>query len=877
MSMPDWHSLEIDAVADRLEVDPELGLAAAGAVERRARFGANLIPSGEQRSLWRIFFAQFCDLMILVLLAAALISGAVGELADTIVILIIVAMNAAIGTSQEYRAERAVDALRALAAPEARVRRDGRVMRFAAAELVPGDLVLLRAGDVVPADLRLIQAAGLQVDEAALTGESNVVVKQPEGICAAQQPLAERLNLAFKGTMVASGHGQGLVVATGAATELGRIAQLLQQAAEVKTPLQKRLAQLGKRLALVVLVIALIIFVSGVLRGEPLLLMFLTAISLAVAAVPEALPAVVSMSLALGARRMTRHQALVRTLPAVETLGSVTCICSDKTGTLTCNEMRVDLFLTAEGRRARIPADATDYPVWRQIGRVLALNSEVMLQAGEAPVGEATELALQAAAQEAGFDRALLEVYHPRCGEIPFDATRKCMTTLHRGEEGVSAYTKGAPEQVLGRCTRQQLADGVGKCDRDFWSHQAERLAADGYRVLALATRSFPTLPQPSDKTSIEEQLVLLGLVALIDPPREEAPRAVAACRRAGITPVLITGDHPGTARAIALRLGIATATDEVLTGAQLAALDAESLAARVGEIRIYARVTPEQKIRIVEALQARGEFVAMTGDGVNDAPALKQADIGVAMGRKGTEVAREAADMVLLDDNFATIVEAVRQGRGIYDNIRKFVRYILSTNAGEVWTLFIGPLIGLPVALLPLQILWINLVTDGLPGLALTAEPREANLMQRPPRPPRESLFAHGLWQHVVWVGLLISGLCVGLQWWALRQDLPHWQTLVFTLLTFCQLTHVLAIRSERESLFRIGICSNLPLLGAVLLTVLLQLLMIYAPFFNRIFRTDPLSFAELVTVSLLSLIIFAAVELEKWLIRHRGLYNRG
>jgi Ca2+-transporting ATPase len=653
-------------------------------------------------------------------------------------------------------------------------------------------------------------------------------------------------------------------------TELGRIAGLLGQEKGVRTPLQERLARFGRYLALAVLAICAVVFVSGLLQGQPLVLMFLTAVSLAVAAIPEALPAVITVSLALGARKLSRHKALVRRLPAVETLGSVTYICSDKTGTLTENRMRVETVVAA-GEERRALADVTDDP-WDSLGRALALSNDVAEREG-APVGDPTEVALYVAARDAGYDKDGLELSCPRIAEIPFDSTRKLMSTLHRDDEGVVVYVKGAPEVLLPRCRDELGVDGNRRLDEEGLVRCAQRLAGEGYRVLALARRRFGTLPEPID--GAEQGLTLLGLVAMIDPPRPEAQGAVADCRSAGITPVMITGDHPGTASAIARRLGIAADGDGVITGAELADLAEDAFDERVEHIRVYARVSPEQKIRIVKALQARGEFVAMTGDGVNDAPALKRANIGVAMGERGTDVAREAADMVLLDDNFATIVSAVREGRRVFDNIRKFIKDTMSSNSGEIWTLFLAPFLGLPVPLLPIHILWINLVTDGLPGLAFTAEPAEPGLMRRQPRPPEESIFAHGMWQHIVWVGLFVGGLSIMSQAWAIARGVEYWQTVVFTVLTVSQLFHSLAVRSERSSLISIGLTSNLPMLGAVLLTVGLQLAVIYVPFLNPIFKTQPLPLFDLAVCFALSSLVLFAVEIEKALVRRGRLYG--
>jgi Ca2+-transporting ATPase len=865
-------------LAHALRVDLKVGLAAAEIAGRQAEHGLNRLPAGTPRSLWQRVLAQFSDFMILVLLGAAGVAAAMGEHTDAVVILVIVLLNAAIGLAQEWRADQAMQALRTLAVPQTMVRRDGRAQAIDTEHLVPGDVVLLDAGNLVPADLRLHQVAQLRVDESTLTGESVTVDKQSAALAAlpsGTHALGDQLNMAFKGTLVTHGRAEGLVVATGASTQLGQVATLLASAEDRATPLQQRLAAFGKRLSLVVLAICALVFGLGVLRGEPPLLMALTAISLAVAAIPEALPAVVTVLLALGARRMVQVQALVRRLPAVETLGSVSTICSDKTGTLTLNRMHVEAaeaapqMADALWQACVLCNDAQPAPP-AEAGQMAATDATA---AHLRWLGDPTETALLDAAELAGQSVTALRQTQPRAHEWPFDSERKRMSTLHPdGVDAVNGWlqlTKGAPETVLSHCTAQ---------DVDAWLARAQTLAAQGLRVLAVAQRRWPAAPADKatasasdpcqlDAQQVETGLELLGLVGLIDPPRPEARAAVAECLAAGIRPVMITGDHPATALAIARQLGIVAddAMARVLSGADLQQLDDMQLAAEVGRTSVYARVDPAQKIRIVQALQAGGEYVAMTGDGVNDAPALKAADIGIAMGRNGTDVAREAAALVLLDDHFASIVAAVREGRRIYDNIRKFVRYAMAGNSGEIWTLFLAPLLGLPLPLLPIHILWINLVTDGLPGLALAAEPAERGVMQRPPRPPGESLFAHGLWQHTLWVGLLMGGLCLGVQAWALSHDNPHGQTMVFTVLTLAQMAHVLAIRSETESLWRIGLLSNRPLAAAVALTFVLQLATIYVPVLQPIFRTEALSPAELAISLGCAALVWATVELEK------------
>jgi Ca2+-transporting ATPase len=865
-----WHTLSAEQTGARLAVDVVRGLDAAEVEARRALHGRNELAEQQTHGVWWILLRQFTDFMIVVLLLAAAVAAAVGEPMDSAAIVVIVVLNGVIGFVQEYRAEQAVTALRNHAAPSAHVIRAGQPMTIPAVDLVPGDAVVLEAGNVVPADLRLVEAVQLKTDEAVLTGESVPLEKVTTVLTDAALPIGDRLNMAYKGTLVTNGRARGIVVASGMATELGKIAALLAGEDETVSPLQQRLARFGKRLALVVLAICAVVFATGLLRGEPPILMFLTAVSLAVAAIPEALPAVVTASLALGARRMVTHRALIRRLPAVETLGSVTYICSDKTGTLTLNDMRVEVLYA--DRHTSDRHDGRGDEPWRLLFTALALSNDALANEAGEVMGDPSEVALYQAALAAGYDKLTLEAAMPRVAEIPFSSERRRMTTLHRDDGGVLAFTKGAPESVLTLCSGEACGDRAQALDAEQHLRQAEAHAADGLRVVAVAYRRWPAVPEDLSPDAVERDLVFVGLAAMMDPARAEAAEAVALCRSAGITPVMITGDHPGTARAVARRIGLSD-DDTAVTGQELARMSDAELADAVRRVRIYARASPEQKIRIVQALQEHGEIVAVTGDGVNDAPALKRADIGVSMGLIGTDVAREASDMVLLDDNFATIVAAIREGRRIYDNIRKFVRYALAANAGEIWTIFLAPFLGLPIPLLPIHILWINLVTDGLPGLALAAEPEERGVMQRAPRPPGESLFARGLGQHVLWVGILLAAVALLAQAWALRVGSPHSQTMVFTVLTLAQMGHVLAIRSEEQPSWRLP--HNLPLLGAVLLTIVLQMLVVYVPIFQPILETAALSATELVICLVLSSTVFLAVEAEKALVRHGWLYR--
>jgi Ca2+-transporting ATPase len=887
-----WHTLTSAECATNLDTDINKGLSKQEASRRLISHGENALEQADTQPWWQLLISQFQDFMIVVLLVAAVISGIIGEATDALIILIIVVLNALLGAYQALRAEKAMAALRAMASHESYVLRDGHWSFIASSQIVSGDVIKLDAGNIIPADIRLTNGKDVEVDESSLTGESVGVSKHIDALKGQVFSTADQINMLFKGTQINRGSVVGIVVATGMQTQLGKIASLLKNALERQTPLQDRLEAFGKRLAISILFVCLVVFSLGVARGEPWLLMLLTGISLAVAAIPEALPAVVSIALALGAAKMSRSNALMRNLPAVETLGSVTYICSDKTGTLTQNKMHADKFITPDSFPGTLP-NALVAQVLGEGHRphlcfALALNNDVLTNEGKLE-GEPTELALCQAALDQGFNKLQLESSMPRLAEFAFDSTRKRMTTLHALEGSAVSYTKGAPESVIARCTSHLVNS---KPDRatfkaEQWITASEDLASQGYRVLALAMRHFPDAKAAAtDKEALESELTFLGLIALIDPPREEAKVAVAQCITAGITPVMITGDHPATACAIAEQIGLIetpTHSDRsgpkkpaiVMTGQEMTIISDSDLQIAVKTIRVYARVSPEQKVRLVQALQNNGEFCAMTGDGVNDAPALKNAHIGIAMGKNGTDVAREASDMILLDDNFATIVTAVKQGRRIFDNIRKFIKYTMTSNSGEIWVLLLAPLLGMPIPLLPIHILWINLVTDGLPGLALSFEPAEKGLMSRPPRSPNESIFAHGMWQHIIYLGLCIGGISLFAQYWALENSPLHWQTMVFTTLTLAQLVNVLMIRAERESIFRLNFFSNKPLIIAVVVTILLQLCVIYLPFANELFKTSPLPPTELFICVALAGLILVVVEIEKMLVRKGFIYN--
>lgn len=851
-----YHLLPISDIQKLFDTS-EQGLHFSDAEERLKQYGKNELLEKKKISMLVLLLHQFKDVMVIILLIAAGISLVIGDLKDAIVILIIVLLNAIIGFVQEYRAEKAMEALKKMSAFNATVRRGGNIIQLDASELVPGDITILEAGMSVPADIRLTKTYSLKMEEASLTGESNAVEKNTNEVIQENSLLGDRFNMVYKTTIVTYGRGEGIVVATGMNTEIGRIAQLLQED-ETKTPLQKRLADFGRKLSFVVVFICVIIYGAGLLRGEDPIRMLLTAISVAVAAIPEALPAVITIALALGAKRMVRKNALIRKLPAVETLGSVTYICSDKTGTITQNRMTVmDCWIAPKTE------SINEFSAKQLLLLSMELNHDVISDESNQLKGDPTEVALvEYTRKNKNYDQNWLTDFK-RQHELPFDSVRKRMTTIYPFNGQWLIVSKGAVENIISSCE---------KVNSEEINEATDKFAQQGKRVLAFALKIVDALPKSISIESIENNLNFIGIAAMIDPPREEVIQAIADCHTAGITPVMITGDHPITAKAIATDTGILRyKSDRVITGLELANFTDEEFEKEIEYIKVYARVSPEQKLNIVKALQKKNHFVAMTGDGVNDAPALKRANIGIAMGITGTDVSKEAAHMILLDDNFATIIKAVKEGRRIFDNIRKFIKYTMTSNSGEVWTIFLAPLIGLPIPLLPIHILWINLVTDGLPGLAFASEEAEENILKRSPRKTDESIFSDGVGIHILWVGLLMGAICIGTQGWAIHIGNEKWMTMVFTVLSISQMGHAMAVRSDWKSLFSQGVFGNKPLAGAVMLTLGLQMAVIYIPFLQDIFRTEALTIMELLICIGLSSIVFWAVEAEKWIKRRK------
>ncbi|MCX6561666.1 MAG: calcium-translocating P-type ATPase, SERCA-type [Candidatus Aminicenantes bacterium] len=879
MTTTRWWRLDPPALAGELKTDLTGGLTAEEAARRLASHGPNKLQEGKGRTPLGIFFEQFADFMIWVLIGAALVSGFLQEWVDAAAIIAIVILNAVLGFIQEHRAEKSLQALRRMAAPSARAVRDGIRLALPAGDLVPGDIIELEAGDHVPADARVSShTANFAVQEAGLTGESTPVPKTLSALKEDDLPLGDRANMIFMGTAVVTGKARAVVVETGMGSELGKIAGMIQDIERETTPLQKRLEQFGKLIIYACFVLVGLVFVMGLLRGGKLLDMFLTAVSLAVAAIPEGMPAVVTIALALGVQRMVRRHVLIRKLPAVETLGCATVICSDKTGTLTKNEMTVRAVVTGrktyqvtgagyepagefllDGDRVDPAGEADLTAVLR--GAVLCNGAELTVVEGRHRiVGDPTEGALLTCAAKAGLTKAGLEAESPFFEEIPFDSERKRMTILRRTGGGATAFVKGAPDVLLERCDsilENGSARPLGKADAAEILKANTALSEQALRVLGIARREFAAAPDVDDADGIESSLTFLGLAAMIDPPRDEAREAVAKCRASGIATVMITGDHKATAVAVARELGMATSDSLALTGEELDRLEESEFERRIDHTVVYARVAPEHKLRVVRAWRKKGAIVAMTGDGVNDAPAVKEADIGIAMGITGTDVTKEVSDMIITDDNFASIVAAVEEGRGIYDNIKKFIHYLLSCNTGEILVMFTSTLLGWPVPLLPIQILWVNLITDGLPALALGMDPVDPAIMERPPRRADEPIVDRVRARLMLAQGAFIA-LCSLLAFafvlFVEKEGINRARTAALIALSAAQLFHAFNCRSQKTSLFKLGVFSNPKLLIANGASLVLQFAIIYIPFTQRIFKVEALGLVDVAVLLAIS-----------------------
>lgn len=870
-----WHNKKWVEVVDTLKSNEDYGLSDKQVKEVQAQYGKNKLSEKKRTSIIVRFFMQFNDFMIFILLVAAAVSFLVSfvqgeyDFLDPIIILIIVSLNAILGLVQENKAEKSLEALKNMSAPQTKVLRSGQVEEISTEELVPGDIILLEAGDYVPADARLISSSNLKVEESALTGESLPVEKDSNVIVAENATIGDRFNMIFSGTSVSYGRAKAIVTATGMDTQMGHIADLILNDDSPDTPLQKKLERTGKLLGILAIIICVVIFLMGIFRGIAIFTMFMTSVSLAVAAIPEGLPAIVTIMLAIGVQRMAKQKAVIRKLPAVETLGSANIICSDKTGTLTQNKMKVvEVCSTNE-------VLGFDDPQKALILTYGSLCNDTILQYIDSDVstqGDPTETAIVLAAYKQKIIKTVLDKEYKRVEEIPFDSKRKLMSTVHENNKGYIVITKGAPDVLLDKCThyydKGKVVSLSGTNKKDI-TLQNEKMANKALRVLGVAYKIESKKPTSINVNTIESGLVFLGLVGIIDPPREEVKGAVEICREAGIRPVMITGDHVITAKAIAAKIGIMGKDDKAITGQELSKLDQDELCDIIEDYSVFARVSPEHKVRIVKAFQKRGNIVAMTGDGVNDAPALKSADIGCAMGITGTDVAKGAADMVLLDDNFATIVEAVREGRGIYSNIKKAIHFLLSSNVGEIITIFIALLLGWSTPLLAIHLLWVNLVTDSLPAIALGLDPADDDVMKRKPYSASNNFFSDGLWIRIAVEGCMIGLLSIiafgiGTVYFDTADSYIVGRTMAFATLSISQLVHAFNVRTEK-SIFATSIFDNIYLIGAFCIGAILQISVISLPSLSNAFRVAPLHTNQWCIVFILSLMPILIVELEK------------
>lgn len=882
-----WFSKSQEEVQKELQVDPTSGLSTREAKERLEKYGENKLKGKPKKSLVSLFFAQLKDMLIYVLLGAAVITVVIGEYVDALIILLVVVLNAVIGVIQEYKAEKAIEALQQMTTPKSLVRRDGEVKEINSEEIVPGDIVILDAGRYVPADIRLLESANLQIEESALTGESVPSEKSANEIHEdPKTPIGDKTNMAFMSTLVTYGRGEGVVVGTAMETEMGKIAKILDEDIEEMTPLQKRLEELGKILGFIAIGICALIFVIALFQKRDLFEMFLTAISLAVAAIPEGLPAIVAIVLALGVTRMSKINAIVKKLPAVETLGSVNIICSDKTGTLTQNKMTVVKYYTLNGLK-EVPTTGTGFEAEKdekELMKSFVLCSDATYENGQS-TGDPTEVALVVLGEKFSLSRKTLHAEHKRLGEKPFDSDRKLMSTLNEVENGYRVNTKGAIDNIL-KISSNALVDGkvvpLTEEMKASYLKIAEQMSDDALRVLGAAYKDIDHVIEPEE---MEKDLTVIGIVGMIDPPRLEVKASIAEAKGAGITPVMITGDHKNTAVAIAKELGIAASIEQSITGAEIDELSDEEFSARINDYRVFARVSPEHKVKIVKAYKAKGNIVSMTGDGVNDAPSLKNADIGVAMGITGTDVSKGASDMILTDDNFTTIVRAIEEGRNIYSNIKKSVIFLLSCNLGEVVAVFASVLFFWPVPLLPTQILWINLITDTLPAIALGIDPGDKDVMKRKPRNPKESFFAGGAGFRAILGGVLIGILTLAAFYFGLSEHgyslgsknipedtLTYARTMAFVVLAASQLFYSLTMRNSSKSIFQVGLFSNKYLIGAIIVGLILQLGVITVPFLAGAFKVQMISGRDWGLVILFALVPVAVNEIIKLFTRLKG-----
>lgn len=860
-----WHSCSVEEIAKNLKTNINIGLSDDEAQKRFERYGPNNLKEKKKESIFVKFIKQFNDFMIITLIIAAIISAVVSKLngeadyIDSIIIVAIVIFNAIMGLVQEQKAEKSLEALKKMTAPNAKVRRNGRVQEIDATLVVPGDIVILEAGNYVPADCRLINSYNLKIEESALTGETIPSLKDSSKILKENTAMGDLCNMVFATTIVVNGHGEAIVVETGMNTRVGKIAGMIIEDESPETPIQKKLAEVGKILAIACIIICVLIFVIGIFKKIPIIEMFMTSVGLAVAAIPEGLPAIVTIMLSIGVTKMAKKNSIIRKLPAVETLGSSSVICSDKTGTLTQNKMTVTEIRNCFGR-----ANSNERKFILELGTMCTDTTEERINGKLGFVGEATEVAISNAAMEEGVSKSFLYDEMKRINDIPFDSKRKMMTTIHKYGNGYRIITKGAPDVLLKRCSNcysgGQIVPIFSK--KDDINEQNNQMAEKALRVIAVAYKDVEKLPEMQD---VEKDLIFCGLIGMIDPPREGVKEAVRTCRRAGIKTVMITGDHLQTAKAIAKELGILKRGDLAIDGETLERMSQHELEQNIMDYSVFARVSPEHKVRIVKAFQSTGAVVAMTGDGVNDAPALKNADIGIAMGKGGTDVAKNAADMILLDDNFVTIVEAVKQGRNIYDNIKKAIHFLISTNIGEIVTIFFGLVLGIKSPLLAIQLLWINLVTDSLPAIALGLEKEEENIMSRLPRNPKKNLFADGLWWKIMIEGAMLGmftllAFSIGNRLYSVEVG----RTMAFLTLGILELVHSFNIKSE-ESIFKIGIFENKYLIGALVLGVILQVIVVVVSPLAQVFSLVPLTGIQWLYTVLIAIAPIPIVEIQK------------